>query len=239
MKAEPVKNLRTPNFRRLAIIAAALIILSTLMIFYARDVIREVIVLPLSYIFWVMGIIVRVTPQVFFWTVLLLVVVMIAWRALFGEKKVTVARATLLDDMPPPGASGRAVFWANKVALLRNSHSHYYANTFHGALIHLLLDLLSYRYHLPVRIIEDQLKANTLEVPTEVREYVLAHYGRMEGTYRGFFMELWDSLIENLTDLWDRVSAKRRVQAPVDPQVAFILHYLEEELEVSHDDSGH
>jgi regulator of protease activity HflC (stomatin/prohibitin superfamily) len=91
----------------------------------------------------------------------------------------------------------------------------------------------------PVRVIENQLKANTLNVPLEVRDYLLSHEERQEGTYRGFFGELWQNLVDFALDSWARITTGQKARpAPVDPQVAFILNYLEEELEVSHDDSG-
>ena len=230
---------RAPNFRRLAIFAAALIILSSVMIFWGHDVIREVIVLPLSYIFWVLGIIVRVTPQIFFWIVLLLIAIQIAWRALVVTRKAPRKAGPYLDDVPSPTSGGRAAYWDKRVSLMRTARSGYYANTFHSALSRLALDTLSYRYRQPVRVIENQLKANTLNVPPEVRDYLLSHEERQEGTYRGFFGELWQNLVDFALDSWARITTGQKARpAPVDPQVAFILNYLEEELEVSHDDSG-
>lgn len=236
-----MKQRSAPNFRRLAIFAAALIVVTTAMIFWARDIIREVIVLPLSYIFWVLGIIVRVTPQIFFWIVVLLIIVQVAWRALVVRKKATMlSTRVLVDEVPPAISSGRAAYWARKVEMLQTGHSSYYASTFHNALTHLLVDTLSYRYREPVREVEEHLKNGTLDVPPEVRAYFLSHGSRQEGVYHGFFRGLLQSLIEKARDLWERVAARQDTgAAPVDPQLAFILNYLEDELEVSHDDSGH
>ena len=235
-----MKERTAPNFRRLAIFAAALIVVSIALIFWARDIIREVIVLPLSYIFWVLGIILRVTPQIFFWIVLLLIILQIAWRALVVRKKTADTGArVLVDETPPLVASGRAAYWVRKVELLNMSRSAYYSSTFHNALSHLLMDTLSYRYREPPRVIEDQLRNGGLDVPPQVRDYVLSHGYSQEAVYHGFFHELIQSLVDRLRDLWERITGRQDAgAAPVDPQVAFILNYLEEELEVSHDDSG-
>lgn len=234
-----MKERRKPNFLRLAIFAAALILLSSVMIFWGHEVIREVIVLPLSYIFWVLGILVRVTPQIFFWIVMLLIALQIIWRALAAPKKATRRAEPYLDEAPSPMSGGRAAYWARKVSLMQAARGGYYANTFHSALSRLVLDTLSYRYRQPLRVIENQLKANTLNVPTEVRDYLLSHGERQEGNYRGFFSELWQNLVNFALDTWTRITDGQKAKSiPVDPQIAFILKYLEEELEVSHDDSG-
>lgn len=235
-----MKQPAKPNFRRLIIFAVALIVLSTALIFWAKDIIREVIVLPLSYLFWLFGIIIRVTPQIFFWVVLILIVLQIAWRVLFGRKKVYTQGPAFLDASLYISSNGRASYWKNKVELLRSSHSNYYANSFYSALSRLVLDTLAYRYRQPLSVIEAQLKDGTLSIPDEVRNYLLTHNGRQEAVYRGFFGEIWQSFTNNVLDLWSRITARYRPEpAPVDPQLAYILNYLEEELEVPHDDSGY
>jgi hypothetical protein len=50
---------------------------------------------------------------------------------------------------------------------------------------------------------------------------------------------LWQNLVDFALDSWARFTTGQKSRpAPVDPEVAFSLNYLDEELEVSHDDSG-
>lgn len=238
-------NKRNPNFRRLGIIAVILVILSTALIFLAQDFIREVFVLPLSYLFWVFGILFNSSSQDFYWYILVVIAAMIAWRSVTGRKKARpLPQHPMSDLLADRTSSGRASYWAVKVNLLMTGTGPYYTRSFHNALGHLLIDLLAFRYRMSSRQAEEALKDGSLDVPVEVREYALDALDRDDIPYGNFFNRLWKSINEKIRALWTRLTANRAVDdlsshpEVVDPRITYILNYMEEELEVPHVESG-
>jgi len=235
-----MKQPRGINLRRVIIIAAVALLFGIVLLFWARDVIREVVVLPLSYLFWFFGLFIKSTPQLFFWISLLLVSFMIAYRSLAGKKR---ARADYtygmgIDEAPDRHlVTGRVVYWRAKENLLRAGSGSYYQTTFHAAITRLLLDQLSHRYCLPTGEVEKRLREQTIDVPDEVRAYVLCSLTRSEQVSAGFFALFWRTFMERVRAWMDRWR-KAPEDHPVDPQFARILQYMEEELEVSHDHPG-
>lgn len=228
---------RGVNLRRVIIIAAVLLLLGIVLLFWARDVIREVVVLPLSYLFWFFGLFIKSTPQLFFWIALLFISFMIAYRSLAGKKRIRVdyTYGMGIDEAPDRHlVTGRVVYWRAKENLLYAGSGSYYQTTFHTAITRLLLDQLSHRYRLPASEVEKRLREGSIDVPDEVREYVLSSLTRSDQTSTGFFALLWRRVVERVR-AWMAHWTKAPQDHPVDPQFARILQYMEEELEVSHD----
>ncbi len=244
-----MKQPSTFNMPRLVIAAIVLIILSTGLLFWGREVVREVVVIPLSYLFWGIGVLVRTTPQIFFWISALLIASMIAYHTLSGRKKLAEAGPVALDDAPTGYTSGRAVFWVNKVNLLRAGQGGYAESNFYTAVTRLLVEMLAYRYRLPARTIEDQVRDGSLDIPPQVTHYMQTHLIRTERSPVGFWTLARRSLLEWARAMWQKLtkgSAPGSAQSSAIPQpagddaeLAYILDYMEEELEVPHDDTGH
>ena len=262
---------KAPNYRRLAIIGVLFIIVSFVLLFWARDVIRELIVLPLSYIFFVIGVLIDFTPQVFFWIVVLLIAVRVAYGSVSQKKKKDEAAAGMyfrpIEDRPI--TSGRVTFWTNKVQLLRSGRGVYYTSTFHEALSKTLLQLLAYRYRMTALQVEEGLKDGSLNLPPEIRQYALDSLDSEEGTKGNYWNWLWvwiSSALQNgffrlkfatqkmagganalnaetegsnaqahSEDAGPRLDPRR---TGVDARVRRVLKFMEEELEVPHDDTG-
>ncbi len=243
-----MKQPSTFNMRRLVVTAIVLIIIIIILLFWAREVVREVVVIPLSYLFWGIGVLVRTTPQIFFWLSALLIAGMVAYHSLSGRKKLAAPGPVILDDAPPAYSSGRAVFWVNKMNLLLAGQGGYAESNSHAAVIRLLVEMLAYRYRLPARTIEDQVRDGSLDIPPQVMQYMQAHLIRTERPPVGFWELAWRSLVQWARAAWQKLSpgfapgsasgSASLQPAGVDSELAFILNYMEEELEVPHDDTG-
>lgn len=228
------------NLRRVIIIAAVVLAIGIALLFWARDVIREVVVLPLSYLFWVISLFIRSTPQLFFWISALVIAFLIAYRGLAGRRKVLLEMplAGGISEVPDHHlVTGRVIYWRGKVHLMNAGRGSYFQNSFHLSITRLLLDQLAHRYRLPVDEVEPRLKDGSLNVPEEVRSYVLSSLSRPENASRGFFASLWRSLMDRIR-VWMSGWTKTPKESQVDPRFARILQYMEEELEVSHDHPG-
>ncbi len=266
-----MSHTNVPRNRRFVIFAVVFILISIIMLFWARDVIREVVVLPLSYLFYLAGIIIDYTPQIFFWIVLLLIGLRIAYLSISRKKTKDEAELALyrrpIGDSPV--TSGRVWFWLNKVHLYRSGRGAYYSNTFHQALSQTLFQLLAYRYHTTVPQVTESVKDGTLALPQDIREYALECLMYNERAKVGFWNLTREWMASALRKAFSRLKLALRItdggaipagpqvagldtQDPsnftdknkderltgVDAQVRRILMFMEEELEVPHDDTG-
>jgi hypothetical protein len=266
-----MKNSNEPRNRRFIILTVVFILLSIVMLFWARDVIREVVVLPLSYLLYLFGILIDYTPQIFFWIILLLIGLRIAYLSISRKKvkdEAELARFRRpIDDFP--GSNGRVWFWTNKVHLLHEGRGVYYTSTFHQALSHTLFQLLAYRYRMTVPQVEEGVKNGSLALPQDIRDYALEFltYGeKAKGRFWDFTWEKINSALRKaFTGLKLAVQAiaggvrpghqqtlrldgrdhsdtsTQRMdsrESGIDAQVRRILKFMEEELEVPHDDTG-
>lgn len=231
------------NLKRFAIFALIALVVLVGLLFWARDVIREVIVLPLSYLVWVIGVLVDTTPQVFFWISGAILAALIIISA-FTDRPKAMLR-TPLPDLPDrlPG-NGRVTYWQVRTRYLRGGQGAYYERMYTSSLNRLLVEMLAYRFRLTGRQVEDQLRAGELAVPPEVRDFVLhnSEQNRLFGSSSTAFSGIKEWMIEKKNVLAQRIrrlTGEPERLAPVDPRIEFILTYMEDELEVSHDDVRH
>lgn len=242
-----METFRSINPKRLILSIVILLAISAALLLFARDLIREVFVIPISYLIWIIGIFARTTPQIFFWIGLLVISALIAYRSLWGRRRIEAPPSIDMLDLLTLNApsQGRVSFWRIKTALLRNSGT-YYQVGFHNTLGRLLLDLLAYRYRLTPSQVEDRLEEGTLDVPDDIRQYVVESQSRYMGQDGEYFKELWQAFVNWLRGLIARQSRNDQ-PGPLfsgrrglnDPRISRILDYMKEELEVSHDDSGY
>lgn len=239
-----LKNLRTSNPRKMIFFGVVFAGMSLLLILLARDIIREAIVLPLSYLFWLLGVVLDTTPQIVFWISVLMIAALAAYRSLVGRRK-PVAQIPL-NGSESPGQreyGGQVAHWALRVHLIRRGPSPYFVSAFHQSVNRLLMDELSHRYRLTARQIEDRLREGDLDVPPEVRDYVLGALRRYDGEERPFLADLWARITQLVRDLLGKSSHRDGENgggntSPEEEKVRAVLKYLENELEVSNDDTG-
>ncbi len=229
------------NPRRLIVTAVVALIAVTALLLWAQGIVREVIVLPLSYLWYVIRLFTITTPEWYFWAVMLLILAVMGFRALSGKRKIFIQpplaeTAELFYSSP---STGRVLYWAQKVQLMRRGASRYYTTNFHATYGRLLIGVLSHRYRLTPREVDDRLRAGTIDVPEHVREYALFALQRDELQPTAFLPWLWRNFVERIRTLFPSRSADIFTTDRDDPRVAAILQYIEEELEVSHDNTGH
>jgi len=260
-----MKQPRLPNFRRLAVFLVLFILLSVAFLFWARDIVREVVVLPLSYLFWVIGVLVNYLPQLFFWIILLLIAGRIALTSLSRKKKENQdTPRSIPDPANRPVIQGRVAFWVSRVEYLNSGRGEYFTSSFHSAVGKMLLDLIAYRYRLPPKQVEERIRAGTLDLPPDIQEYVLESFRPLEGSDGDFFGALWNGVVSlvrrGISGLQNTVrrlaGSKNRPAADPPPEtsgsrlfrkyasakdsmkIRRIIEYIEDELEVQHDNAG-
>jgi hypothetical protein len=228
-------RIRRGNPRRLAIIAFILIVIIALMSFWMRGFVRELIVLPLSYLLYVAGIFIDATPQFFFWMAALIIGFWIAYRGLRMPSKQIRNIPPVQDGTAP---TGRTLYWTIRVRSLLLYRSSYYQGGFHQTLGRLLIEMLAHRFRLTISQVEDRVRREQLELPDHVSEYARYVLMRQDPGRNSFFGSVWNSILEFLssrlginTDRYMANSPSDRAKALVDS----IIQYMEDELEVPHE----
>lgn len=239
MNSEP-----TINPRRLILILVFLLVVSGAVLFWLRDIVREVVVLPISYLLFVLGIVIDTAPQIFFWLAAIIIAFWIAFRSISTRHRAvssSIIAPILSDtgDRNPYG--GRVAFWANRVNHMHRYRSQYYLSTFHQSLARLLIELLAHRYRLTILQAEERLRIGLLDVPSDIREYVLSSLSRRDFTRQNPLTRLWKSILETVRGRFFRHTKfsgqleENKPETQLESQIARIIHYMEEELQVTHD----
>jgi hypothetical protein len=236
-----MKELRAVNPRRLAIAAVILLILSGVLFYFMRDIVREMIVYPLSYLFYVGGVLLDVTPQVFCWFSVLLLSLWIAFRSLNPKRKAEPIATTIRPESDAhAGIRGRMNFWAVKVNILEQYKGGYFMGGFHHSMGRLVIEVLAHRYRLTTMQVEERIRAGTLELPEDVQEYMRYSLGRQE-IGLGRVRRVWERLLAALRERLHWQILEEKAEGPAMQamrRLDIVIHYMEEELEVSHEYPG-
>jgi hypothetical protein len=236
---------RELNLRRLIPAAFILMVIAAAGLLWAQEIVREVVVIPISYLIWLVRIFLRSTPQFYCWMVLIVLTFMIAYRTISGRRKAYSPPPEIEEFPREEAAKGRVIYWNIKASML-SMRSGYYQSGFHNALGRLVVEMLAHRYRLTPAQVEERLRNETLDVPEEVREYILNSLYRPIPQPRGFLPWIKEAVLEVLygwfPGLWQgakRPSKQSGADQWADPRIARILDYMKEELEVTYDDPSH
>jgi hypothetical protein len=190
--------------------------LVALLMFSLRDFVRDTLALPLSHLMWLVGIIVRSVPQVWFWTGLLIVALIIALRSLDRERRST---QTIPGKALYP-ARGRIAVWAERVnMLLKGKYSRHRFGYFVGKLI---LDVLAHEERLSYRDVERRLEQSDMDVPPAVRSYLLSRLRPSHTEARPKFF----------TRLKRFLGLEKQLTVQLNADLETIITFLENQLEV-------
>lgn len=147
------------------LVAVGLVLLLTVfLVLTLRDVVREVIVIPLLYVLWVGRLLLRSVPQALFWFAFVVVAFFLALGSLVWEKRP-------LPEPHPVGRSfsGQVSVWAKWIRLMAAGG---YTGWYFGQHVEkLIVAVLAYRERLNTRETRRRIKAGDLEVPPEAQAY--------------------------------------------------------------------
>jgi hypothetical protein len=224
------KELSTGKIIVLAILAILLAIALALAL---TDLVRNVLAEPVTHLFYFLGLLVKSTPQVLFWGMVLLFLLIVA-----GKSVEEVRKPEIPDFVAPTRYTKRerVAYWAAQVnqALRGEQYSHARLIEF---LARMALELDAQEEHISVVEIRQRLERGEVEFPLEIENYLKARYdpGRISRP------NLWQRVKENMARLWNslpgkkdpasRTFAGRLTQAELEK----VIQYLEEQLEVSYD----
>jgi len=190
--------------------------LVVLLMFGLRDFVRETLAPPLSYMIWLVGIIFQTIPQIWFWTGLLIVVLIIAMRSLDRERRPSPAA----PGKSPFPARGRINVWAERVNMLLTGK--YSRNRFGYFIGKLILDVMAHEERLSYKDVERRLEQSEADVPPAVRDYLLS---RLRPAYAGVRPSFFTRLKRFL-------GLEKPLMAQLHAELETVITFLEDQLEV-------
>ena len=219
-------NEDTWNRRILALLLVILLPLTLLVMFLLRDIVREGILVPLSYVLWLGGILIRSTPQAIYWVIALLIGLIIAVRSLYATRKEL--------EEPIPGEilsphRQRVAFWTVQVKLAREGYARVRFADFFSKLA---LEVLAFREQASPIETEARIKKGEISIPAEIMTYLQA--SRLVSPGEGDNPLAW--LIQMLRQWLENLSApgRRARNSAHEEELNAALSHLEDLLEVKH-----
>jgi hypothetical protein len=152
--------------RWLLLLIPALLLAALLVTLALQGLVRQAIVLPLSYLFWLADLLVSSVPQGTFWALLLAVGVYITAKSLFGrQRRRSFARLTPPEetDRPEPSRLHQRLYYLQQL-----SNSSFAREKIAFELRRLIIEILAYQERESTAEIERRVHDGTLAAPPEV-----------------------------------------------------------------------
>ncbi len=216
MNQDTTKNTRADLIKRFWWTPLVGIPLAVLLMFGLRNFVRETLALPLSYIFWLVGILAQTIPQLWLWIGLVVIALIIALRSLDRERR---------PPPPTPGKSayparGRIDVWAERIDMLvKGKYSRQRFGYFIGKLI---MEVLSHEERVNFRDIERRLAQGKVEAPPVVHDY-------LSSRLRSGLNEPRPGLLARLKSF---LKLEKPQTAQLNAEVETIVKFLENQMEV-------
>lgn len=174
--------------------------------YLVKDFIRDVIVLPLLYVFWYLTLFLRSLPQFLFWAIFILVALIMALRSLSRERD---ERGSKIE---PPALGGPVAVWSR---LIHHAEAGGYSRwQLSQSLARLTWELVGDGERLTTQQIDTRLRRGELDLPPEIRAYFQAGMAPYQPISR-----LKRRLLGNHTN------------TPLDLNPEQVIQYLEEKLD--------
>jgi hypothetical protein len=206
------------------------ILLAVALALALTDLVRNVLAEPITRIFYFFGLLVKSTPQVLFWGMLLLFLLIVA-----GKSVQEVEKPETPEFAAPMRASKRerVAFWAALVNLALRGDQYGHARLIEF-LAGLALELDAQEERNPFIEIRHLLERGDLELPLEIENYLKARFNSVYIPQPGF----WQRVAVRLARFWGLFSGKKN-QDPgafsdrlTQEELEKIIQYLEDRLEV-------
>jgi hypothetical protein len=140
------------------------LLLTGLLVSVLRDVVREVIVIPLLYVLWMGRLLLRSVPQALFWFAFVIVAFFLVLGSLVRGWRSPPEPHSVGRRFP-----GQVSVWAKRIRLMAAGG---YTGWYFGQHVEkLIVTVLAYRERLNTRETRRRIRAGDLEVPPEVQAY--------------------------------------------------------------------
>ncbi len=142
----------------LAMSSAALVVGAILSLFF-RDWVREQVVIPLAYVFWIIRLFLLSVPQVFYWGILLIIGLIIAVTTILPPRMAFYTSAT----QRPAAFTSHYSSWLRHFHMLNSSR--FASDNLSRDLTRLTIQILAYQYRLSDEEVYRLLEQEDLGLP--------------------------------------------------------------------------
>ncbi len=213
----------------LAILGILLVAALTLAL---TDLVRNVLAVPITHIFYFLGLLVKSTPQVIFWGLLLLFLLVVAGKSVQENRRHELPEFVATLRSPK---HERIAFWANHINMaLRGDH--YSRTRLAEFLAGMVIELFAQEERVSTVEVRQQLEHGELDLPPEIENYLKARFTQGTITRPSF----WQRVEDKLARFWNSFPGKNNLDPGVLPdhltrqELERIIQYLEDRLEVEH-----
>jgi len=186
---------------------------------FVRDFVRQVIVVPVTYIAWLIDLVIRSIPQSAFWAVAVAVGILTAWGTLAAGRAALILRRSATVPILTE-QSDRSVFSTRLDYIARMHNSSFAREKLAFELRVLIVKLLAYRERLPETEIERKIRAGEITTPPEVHA-LLTHWNTWLNWPRTPLPWL------RLNRVWGRLRRMPQPDAAMERQLASVVGYIE------------
>ncbi len=188
-----------------------------------RETIRQVVLMPILYLLWVINILYQTLGQQILWIFMLVLLLWLVLRNLRPDRTEVYLPS---QEARIDSGRGRVSFWAWQVRMIGNEA--YSKNFSMEELRRLILTVLAFQEQISLKQVERRLESGELVVPPEVQ--AVLETGVQPETFQA------PALRVRIRRLLRRLihQPDNRKSITLTPEVERVIQYLEERLEVSH-----
>jgi hypothetical protein len=224
-------NLQGLRLARIGLLVVFLLGVVALLTFFFQDFVRQVMAVPAARFIWFVKLLIDSTPQVFFWGILVIIFLVVSIQSLSVHKTTQVQAVA---EPLQPARRERIAYWTNQVAHVL-SGDQYSRARIAAHLGEIALQLLAFQQKEDPEKIRLMILRDQVEIPPEISACVKARFRPVLEPGPGF----WASIRLGLQRLFPFLM-KNSKQPPLlfsslapGDELEEIIHYLEEQLEVS------
>ncbi len=206
----------------LLIILLATVALAAVVVYGRGGYLYERIVLPISYAFWIVGLLLRGTPQVLFWGMLVVIALVLFMRSL--------AAAPQKPSGAPPVENSysrrpRLRHWVRQLLMSRNER---YRRYLKEGLGRLALEVLAYQRSQTANQYQQQIDSKQVEAPEIIVPFLEARQGYFQTQQRLDLQQVQRMLLQ----LWKRLPFSGQPQPIQDDELAELVDFLEQQMDL-------
>lgn len=193
--------------------------LAAVLMAWQGNFLREKIIRPLSFAFWIITILIRGTPQAIFWGILVFITVIMALRSLFAPAPA------VLPAQPYPTSTyrrSRLRYWLHQLFLERYESARL---QLYEAIARLSLDVLAYQQGVTLQQYQRQVDSRTIQ-PSFLAPFLEA---RSQPLARQTNWNL-DELKRVVKGLQKRLIRGQNPPPIQNPEIERVIAYLEEQM---------
>lgn len=204
------------SLKRLGMVTIGLVLILVLT-WLLRDLVRQILAIPILYVGWLIRAIYYMLPQSLEWAIVIAIALAIAlgsfsWRSKSGNR------------LPSSGRRQAERRVATLLHYIQHSNRSFYRHRLKHTLAELVLHLLAYEQQTSYQAIKMALYRKELKMPPDMQEFI----------YEG--LPMWSMESSGSRNLWARFFQPSESSEKTIRLAEQVLQYLETRLEVNSDD---